>query len=59
MIKIICLGICLICFIIQIILFIREIMNHKRFKKELELEIKRFKNVKDKEENEMHEDDWA
>ena len=59
MIKIICLGICLICFIIQIILFIREIMNHKRFKKELELEIKRFKNVKDKEENEMHEEDWA
>ena len=59
MIKIICLGICLVCFIIQIILFIREIMNHKRFKKELELEIKRFKNVKDKEENEMHEDDWA
>jgi len=53
-IKIICLGICLVCFIIQIILFIREIMNHKRFKKELELEIKRFKNVKDKEENEMH-----
>lgn len=59
MIKIICLGICLICFVIQIILFIREIMNHKRFKKELELEIKRFKNVKDKEENEMSEDDWA
>lgn len=59
MIKIICLGICLICFVIQIILFIREIMNHKRFKKELELEIKRFENVKDREENEMNEDDWV
>lgn len=57
MIKFICLGICLICFIIQIVLFIREIMNHKRLRKELYLEL--IKDIKNKEENAMYEDDWA